>query len=102
MAVLRRPTTATFTEPIELLEDLELLFDFDPRLDLELLDDVGPNGRVTSVIPSVSLGLDCDEFSLIGGCPDGIDTGRHRKGIGDVGECTEDVIESRILMPSLP
>lgn len=92
-------TAAIFAERIELLEDLELLLDFDPCLDLELLDDVGPNG---CVISSGSFGPDCNESSLIGDCTDGIDTRRHRKGIGDVGESAEDGTEWRILMRSLP
>jgi len=104
MAVLRRlpaaaSTPATFAERIELLENLELLLDFDPCLDLELLDDVGPNG---CVIPPGSFGPDCDEFSLIGSCTDGVDTRHHGKGMGDVGESAEDGAEWRIFMRSLP
>ena len=75
MADLRRlpspaGTTAAFAERIGLLEDLELLLDFDPRLDLELRNDVGPAGLAVSF---GRLGPDCDEFSLIGGWTDSID-----------------------------
>jgi len=63
-------TTAAFAERIETLEDLELLLDFDPRLDLKLRIDVGLTGFAISF---GIFGLDCDAFSLIGGCADKID-----------------------------
>ncbi len=63
-------TTATFAERFELLEGLELLFAFDPCLDLELRDVVGSNHCVVSF---GSIGPDCGLFSLIGGCADRLD-----------------------------
>jgi len=60
-------TTATFPERIELLEDLEPLLGFDPRLDLELREDID------CVVSLGSTELDCGAFSIIGGCTDNID-----------------------------